>query len=74
MTKCKIEMILKNGERLEGYIKTNEPDSDALLNKLLYNTNGELYDFVGILDMTDKHNIIIRVSEIAVIDISIIRD
>lgn len=73
MREIKIKITLKNGELVDGLIKTDKPDSEKFLNKLLYNTENELYDFIGFLDMTKTHNIIVRVSEIAVLDISVIK-
>lgn len=69
MYKWKIKITLKNGEWLEGLITADKNDSKGLFAEMLYNENDEPYEFIGILDMTGTHNIVIRVSEIAVLDV-----
>ena len=67
MNKWRIEYLLKNGELLIGMHIGPETDSDSVARFIL---NCGDNSFVGTFGENEKHNLLVRVSEIAAIDIS----
>lgn len=62
-----IDIWLKSGEKIKARYKGDETNSTDIMNKLIH---GKLdNDWLGLYGETDSHNVIVKLGEIAAIDI-----
>lgn len=62
-----IDIWLKNGEKIKARYKGNETSSTEVVKRLF---EGKLDNsWVGLIGETDSHNLIVKIGEIAAIDI-----
>ena len=68
MYKWKIDIILNCGKAISGLLICDENNSDKVAEKILV---GNLYEYIGIADKTEKANLFIKRGDISAMQISV---
>lgn len=72
MYKWLIDILLKNGERVSGLVICEHKNSGDVARSLINTDNPNT--FFGIKDVTETHNILVKIGEVVVLDISVYKD
>lgn len=72
MYKWRIDILLKNGERVSGLFICEHKNSIDVASSLITTNNPNAFSCIK--DITETHSILVKISEVVVLDISVYKE